>query len=173
MHAVPCPMLRLLCVLLPFLATVAVSAEISGIVTEVQDGDTLTLVNWSATYKIRLADIDAPEWKQERGKDSRACLFHMCGLKLETAETAGEDRYGRTYGTGTAWLGLGVRALCTEGLIALRSTGGRAGGSTRLVGGLCAGAAVGVARDEARRLIHSCTPRSGVTGSRWKPRHLP
>ena len=74
----------------------ATAAELSGIVTEVQDGDTLTLVNWQATYKIRLADIDAPEWKQAYGKDSRASLFHMCGLKLATAETQGEDRYGRT-----------------------------------------------------------------------------
>ena len=56
----------------------------------------MTLVNWQATYKIRLADIDAPEWKQAYGKDSRASLFHMCGLKLATAETRGEDRYGRT-----------------------------------------------------------------------------
>ena len=71
-------------------------AELSGIVTEVQDGDTLTLVNWSATYRIRLLDIDAPEWKQERGKDSQASLLHLCGLRRATAETAGEDRYGRT-----------------------------------------------------------------------------
>lgn len=72
------------------------AAELSGLVTEVHDGDTLTLVNWQATYKIRLVDIDAPEWKQAYGKDSRASLFHMCGLKKATAETVGEDRYGRT-----------------------------------------------------------------------------
>ena len=72
------------------------AVELSGIVTEVHDGDTLTLVNWKSTYKIRLVDIDAPEWKQAYGKDSRASLFHMCGLKLATAETQGEDRYGRT-----------------------------------------------------------------------------
>ena len=77
-------------------AVPALAAELSGLVTEVQDGDTLTLVNWQATYKIRLVDIDAPEWKQAYGKDSRASLFHMCGLKLATAETQGEDRYGRT-----------------------------------------------------------------------------
>lgn len=75
---------------------VAHAAELSGIVTEVQDGDSLTLVNWDATYKIRLVDIDAPEWKQPRGKDFRASLFHMCAFKQATAETVGEDRYGRT-----------------------------------------------------------------------------
>ena len=84
------------CAAVPVLA-----AELSGLVTEVQDGDTLTLVNWQATYKIRLADIDAPEWKQAYGKDSRASLFHMCGLKLATADTRGEDRYGRTLATVT------------------------------------------------------------------------
>ncbi len=82
-------------------AVPALAAELSGLVTEVQDGDTLTLVNWQATYKIRLADIDAPEWKQAYGKDSRASLFHMCGLKLATADTRGEDRYGRTLATVT------------------------------------------------------------------------
>ena len=87
---------RILTAVLTLLTLPALSAELSGLVTEVQDGDTLTLVNWQATYKIRLADIDAPEWKQEYGKDSRASLFHMCGLKLATAETRGEDRYGRT-----------------------------------------------------------------------------
>ena len=78
------------------LALPAAGAELSGIVTEVQDGDTLTLVNWQATYRIRLSDIDAPESKQERGKDSRTNLFHLCALKRATAETQGEDRYGRT-----------------------------------------------------------------------------
>ena len=81
-----------LCISTPALAGV----EIEGIVTEVQDGDTLTLVNWQHTYRIRLADIDAPELGQPRSKDSRASLFHMCALKRATAETAGEDRFGRT-----------------------------------------------------------------------------
>ncbi len=77
-------------------ACLGFAAELEGIVTEVQDGDTLTLVNWKHTYRIRLADIDAPEWKQPRGKESRASLFHMCALRRATAETAGEDRFGRT-----------------------------------------------------------------------------
>ena len=82
--------------MLALLTLPALSAELSGLVTEVQDGDTLTLVNGQSTYKIRLADIDAPEWKQAYGQDSRASLLHMCGQKLATAETQGEDRYGRT-----------------------------------------------------------------------------
>jgi endonuclease YncB( thermonuclease family) len=88
--------MRKLILLAVFFSFTVDAAELTGIVTEVQDGDSLTLVNWQATYKIRLADIDAPEWKQERGKDSRASLFHLCGLKKAKAETIGADRYGRT-----------------------------------------------------------------------------
>ncbi len=78
------------------LALPASGTELTGIVTEVHDGDTLTLVNWTATYKIRLTEIDAPELDQPRGKDSRASLFHLCGLRRTIAETVGDDRYGRT-----------------------------------------------------------------------------
>ena len=56
-----------LAAVLTLLTLPALSAELSGLVTEVQDGDTLTLVSWQHTYKIRLADIDAPEWKQAYG----------------------------------------------------------------------------------------------------------
>lgn len=92
-------MLRTLLAAFACAALPALAAELSGIVSEVSDGDTLTLVNRTATFKIRLADIDAPEWRQERGKDSRASLFHLCGLRRATAETKGEDRYGRTLAT--------------------------------------------------------------------------
>ena len=112
-------------------AVPALAAELSGLVTEVQDGDTLTLVSWQHTYKIRLADIDAPEWKQEYGKDSRASLFHMCGLKLATAETRGEDRYGRTLATVTCAgidanaeqvrRGLGLHPVRAEELTSIRT----------------------------------------------------
>ena len=107
------------------------AAELTGIVTEVQDGDTLTLVNWQATYKVRLASIDAPEWRQAYGKDSRASLFHMCGLKLATADTRGEDRYGRTLATVTCAgidanaeqvrLGLGLHPVRAEELTSIRT----------------------------------------------------
>ncbi len=77
----------------------AVAAEISGILTEVHDGDTITLTNWRHTYRIRLVDIDATELTQTRGQDSRINLFHLCALKRAVAETAGEDRFGRTLAT--------------------------------------------------------------------------
>lgn len=73
----------------------AAGAELSGVVLEAHDGDTLTLANWQYTYRIRLVDIDAPELKQPYGRDAAASLFHMCVLKKATAETTGDDRYGR------------------------------------------------------------------------------
>lgn len=79
-----------------FVALPAAAVELSGIVTEAHDGDTLTLANWQYTYRIRLVDIDAPEMDQPYGKESRTSLFHMCVFKKAIAETAGEDRYGRT-----------------------------------------------------------------------------
>lgn len=87
---------RLAAVALLSVAACASAAELSGIVTEVYDGDTITLVNWQHTYRVRLVDIDAPELAQPRGKDSRASLFHLCALKRATVETSGEDRFGRT-----------------------------------------------------------------------------
>ncbi len=95
-------MLRVLLALyLVLSAGISLAAEISGIVTEIQDGDTLTLVNWQYTYRIRLADIDTPELAQPRGVDARTSLFHICGLKRAVAETRGEDFRGRTLATVT------------------------------------------------------------------------
>jgi endonuclease YncB( thermonuclease family) len=74
----------------------AVAAELSGIVTEVHDGDSLTLVSGRAAYRIRLNDIDAPELRQDRGEDSRARLTDLCRTKQATADLKGKDRYGRT-----------------------------------------------------------------------------
>jgi endonuclease YncB( thermonuclease family) len=82
-----------------FAISFAAAAEISGIVTEVHDGDSLTLVTWNATYRIRLVDIDAPEMSQAYGKDARSSLFHMCALRKSTADASDEDRYGRMLAT--------------------------------------------------------------------------
>lgn len=71
----------------------AVAAELTGVVTDVHDGDTVTLVNLQFTYRIRLVDIDAPELAQPRGMDSRTSLRELCLLKQATVETQGEDRF--------------------------------------------------------------------------------
>lgn len=79
-------------------AGVSLAAELSGIVTEVQDGDTITLSNSTHTYRVRLVDIDSPELTQSRGIDARTSLREICLFRQASVETAGEDRYGRTLG---------------------------------------------------------------------------
>jgi endonuclease YncB( thermonuclease family) len=94
---VACSMLRKLIGLhLVLSAGFVLAADLSGIVTEVHDGDSITLANSQHTYRIRLLDIDAPELEQPRGLDSRTSLRDLCLLKAATVETQGEDRYGRT-----------------------------------------------------------------------------
>ncbi len=75
------------------------AAELSGFVTDVQDGDSLTLVSGKATYRVRLSGIDAPELKQPRGMESRASLVALCRARPATAEMEGKDRYGRVLAT--------------------------------------------------------------------------
>lgn len=73
-------------------------ADLEGIVLEVRDGDSLTLSTRGETYKVRLADIDAPEMSQPYGKDSRTSLRHLCLLRKAEVATLGNDRYGRVLG---------------------------------------------------------------------------
>jgi endonuclease YncB( thermonuclease family) len=72
--------------------------ELEGVITEVHDGDSITLVTVQHTYKIRLIDIDAPELGQSFGKESRTGLREVCLLKRATVDAVGEDRFGRTLG---------------------------------------------------------------------------
>ncbi len=84
---------------LSFLVAFPLGAEeIRGIVSHVHDGDTLTLADAHATYKIRLVDIDAPELRQARGEESRDSLIQLCRSKDATAEITGKDRYRRLLG---------------------------------------------------------------------------
>jgi endonuclease YncB( thermonuclease family) len=74
----------------------ATAAELEGLVTDVQDGDSITLAKLSESYRVRLLDIDAPELKQPFGIESRASLREVCLFKRATINTKGEDRFGRT-----------------------------------------------------------------------------
>jgi endonuclease YncB( thermonuclease family) len=69
---------------------------ISGQVVGIADGDTLTILDTSKKrYKIRLADIDAPERGQAFYKRSRQSLSAICFKRSATVETQGKDRWGR------------------------------------------------------------------------------
>jgi endonuclease YncB( thermonuclease family) len=82
-----------------FTVSHAQSADISGRVVSVQDGDTLTVLVDRRQIKVRLADIDAPESKQPFGTGSRQSLAAVCFNNEALLETQGTDRYGRTIAT--------------------------------------------------------------------------
>ena len=69
--------------------------RISGVVTAVHDGDTITVGGES----IRLASIDAPELDQAYGPSSRAHLTAMVLGQTVTVTFAQKDRYDRVLGT--------------------------------------------------------------------------
>ena len=69
--------------------------RITGTVTSVQDGDTITVGGES----IRLASIDAPELDQAYGPSSRAHLAAMVLGQSVTVTYAQKDAYGRVVGT--------------------------------------------------------------------------
>ena len=69
--------------------------RISGVVTSVHDGDTITVGGES----IRLASIDAPELDQAYGLSSRAHLSAMVLGQTVTVAYAEKDRYDRVVGT--------------------------------------------------------------------------
>ena len=75
-------------------------AEEAYIVTNVYDGDTVELQNTSGRFKLRLANIDAPERNQAYGKKSRRALTKLCkGNKIiVTAQLLGIDKYSRHLG---------------------------------------------------------------------------
>lgn len=74
-----------------------------GLVTQVHDGDTLTVTNeLGASEKIRLAKVDAPELKsfkwgeQPYAQEARKALADLCIGKTATVDRKNKDKYGRT-----------------------------------------------------------------------------
>lgn len=81
-----------------FFPVLVFSADISGKVIAVADGDTLTVLHDQEQIKVRLAEIDAPEKAQPFGQKSKQFLSGLCFSKLARIEVKGLDRYGRTVG---------------------------------------------------------------------------
>lgn len=90
--------MKLALLLALLVATTAAYAEpITGIVTRITDGDTLTLLTPSKEQlKVRLNQIDAPESSQAFGQKSKEALSHLCVQKNATLTHTNKDRYGRT-----------------------------------------------------------------------------
>lgn len=71
------------------------SKSMTGVVTAVHDGDTLTL---NGSTKIRLDTIDAPELAQDYGQQAQQHLSNLVMGSTVTVAYSKTDRYGRTVG---------------------------------------------------------------------------
>ncbi len=88
-----------LLVLMLFLVPQAELKKINGEVTLVRDGDTLTVkTKRDKLYKVRLADIDAPEIGQPFGKPSRRLASDLALNKTVRVNYTFKDKYGRLIG---------------------------------------------------------------------------
>ena len=93
----------LLCLLsIPF---PSYSNTLSGKVIRVLDGDTVDVMDVDRSYRIRLAEIDAPEISHGRdssqpfGQKSRASLANMIAGKTVNVVYVDVDKHGRIIGT--------------------------------------------------------------------------
>lgn len=71
---------------------------ISGRVTRVSDGDSLTLKTADGEVKVRLFGLDAPELKQARGRESKKYLSRLVHGREVRVEVKNRDQYGRVVG---------------------------------------------------------------------------
>jgi len=95
-YAAPIALLLLLTV---SLVPIAATAQISGRVVGIADGDTLTLLDQGRHQtKVRLAEIDAPESHQPYGSRAKQALSGLVFDKEVRVVVVDIDRYGRTVG---------------------------------------------------------------------------
>ncbi|MBG6075269.1 thermonuclease family protein [Polaromonas sp. CG_9.11] len=71
---------------------------LEGLVTQVHDGDTVTLGSAASAYQIRLDSIDAPELAQPFGSLSQAALAKAVLGKSVKVAYSKTDQYGRIVG---------------------------------------------------------------------------
>ena len=74
------------------------AATLTGQVSQVADGDTLTLRARSRPVKVRLVNIDAPESDQAWGFQSKRSLESLVRLETVRVRTRGRDKYQRVLG---------------------------------------------------------------------------
>lgn len=86
--------------LLTSLSVSAAKETLTGQVVGVKDGDTIVfLKDNNETLTVRLAQIDAPEKKQDFGNKSKQTLSRLIFEETVTLKVEAIDRYGRTVGT--------------------------------------------------------------------------
>ena len=74
------------------------SAEYEAIVLKVIDGDTIYIKSDSGRKKVRLRHIDAPEIRQQYGKEAKKFLDNELDDKRIIVNSDYKDRYGRDIG---------------------------------------------------------------------------
>ena len=89
----------LLVLVITLLATISRAEMISGLVVQVANGDTITVLDAQMRqHKIRLAGIDAPEKAQAFGRRSQESLAELVANRSVIVETHKRDRYERFVG---------------------------------------------------------------------------
>ena len=78
-----------------FLLAPAVTAEFSGSVVSVLDGDSIEVLHNNRAERIRLNGIDCPEKGQAYGKKTKQAASALVPSKEVTFQTFGKDKYGR------------------------------------------------------------------------------
>lgn len=79
--------------------TIISGKKLSGKITKVSDGDTVTLTdNNGKKYKIRLNGIDCPEMNQEYGNEARKYVEKIASGKYADVDVIGKDQYNRILG---------------------------------------------------------------------------
>ena len=80
-------------------STSIAQADITGVVVNVTDGDTIKVLDKNNTqHKVRLTGIDAPERGQPFGQASKKYLTALISGKDVFVESNKSDRYGRVLG---------------------------------------------------------------------------
>lgn len=87
---------KLLIVLIIF--SLPLSADFSGLVIKVIDGDTIIVLDGAKKRKVRLVGIDAPELKQNFGLKSKQELSDLIDRKRVKILSNSEDRFKRALG---------------------------------------------------------------------------
>lgn len=64
-------------------------------VLKIHDGDSVTLLSDGVQHEARLAGIDAPELRQEFGRDAKSTLEALVEGRVVTFTDTGHDRYHR------------------------------------------------------------------------------
>jgi endonuclease YncB( thermonuclease family) len=67
-------------------------------VVGVSDGDTITVLEGTTQYKIRLSGVDAPESKQPFGQKAKQFTSAQVFNKTVSIAVVDKDRYGRLVG---------------------------------------------------------------------------